>query len=323
MVVRIKEVAEHAGVSTATVSRVINGKSVKPRMREVVQRSVSELGYRLDRQARSLRLQRSDAIALILPDIENPYYTALARGVEDMTQGAGYSVVLCNSDELAEKENVYLAVVRGEKMAGIIIAPSTPHPQINELLEDGRAVVAVDRSVACAVDSVTVDNVTLGRRGAADLVSRGYRRIACVTGPTTASTAVDRAEGWRKEMRRHKLGMRGLLRHANFRVNGGRTAAQELMALPQPPDAFLATNNLVGVGVLQVLDEVGDPSIGVSVIGELPFATSRTPNATIIPLNPREMGIKAAEMLLERINGLAIPPRAVVQPLTDAKLLDW
>lgn len=319
--VRIKEVAEHAGVSTATVSRVINGKSVKPRLREAVEQSVHELGYHPDRQARFLRLQRSDAIALILPDIENPYFTALARGVEDVTQEAGYSVVLCNSDELPDKEATYLTVVRGEKMAGIIIAPSTPYPQIQKLIEDGRAIVAVDRSVDGAVDSVTVDNVALGRRGTEDLASRGYRRIACITGPPAASTAVDRADGWRKEMRRNKLGIRGLLQHTNFRVDGGRQAAAELMALSEPPEAVLACNNLIGVGVLQVLDEMRDHSIGVSVIGELPFATSRTPNTTIIPLNPRTIGEKAAQMLIERINGISAAPRAVVQPLADPALV--
>ena len=321
--VRIKEVAAHAGVSTATVSRVINGKSVKPRLREVVEQSVLALGYLPDRQARFLRLQRSDAIALILPDIENPYYTALARGVENVTQQAGYSVVLCNSDERAEKEGTYLAVVRGEKMAGIIIAPSTPHPEITDLMADGRAVVAVDRSVANAVDSVTVDNVALGRRGTADLVARGYERIACITGPPTASTAVDRAEGWRKEMRRHRLSVRGLVRTANFRVDGGREAATELLSLADPPDAILATNNLVGVGVLQVLDELTDHSIGVTVIGELPFATSRPANTAIIPLNPRDMGVKAAQMLIERIDGLTSPPRSVVQPLAAAEAMEW
>lgn len=321
--VRIKEVAEHAGVSTATVSRVINGKSVKPRLREAVERSVHELGYQPDRQARFLRLRRSDAIALILPDIENPYFTALARGVEDVTQEAGYSVVLCNSDERAVKEGTYLAVVRGEKMAGIIIAPATPQPKIDDLLAAGRAVVAVDRSVACPVDSVTVDNVALGRRATADLVSRGYRRIACITGPPTASTALDRADGWHDEMRRSKLSIQGLLRHANFRVDGGRAATVELMAQPEPPEAILAANNLLGIGVLQVLHEMGDPSIGVSVIGELPFATTRTPNTMIIPLNPRDMGKKAAQMLIERINGLSTPPRAVVQPLTDPTTVNW
>lgn len=321
--VRIKDVAQHAGVSTATVSRVINGKSVKPGYREVVERSVSELDYRPNRQARQLRLQRSDEIALIVPDIENPFYTTLARGVIDAARDAGYSAGLWSSDDLTDKENAYLSAVREDKAAGVIIVASTPKPQLKDLMADDRAIVAVDRPIELAVDSVTLDNVALGRRGTADLVSRGYRRIACITGPTTSRTAVDRAEGWRKEMRRHKLGLAGLLRRGNAHVDGGRIAAADLMAQAEPPEAILAANSLIAVGVLQVLDELRDRSIGLSVIGDLPFATSRAPNTRIIPLNPRALGESAARMLIERINGLRARPRAVVQPVPDPEELSW
>jgi len=190
-------------------------------------------------------------------------------------------------------------------------------------MADGRAIVAVDRPVALTVDSVHLDNVALGRRGTADLVSRGYRRIACITGPTTSRTAVDRADGWRKEMRRHSLHVGDLLRRGNARVDGGRTAVEELMALPEPPEAILAANSLIAVGVLQVLDELGDRSIGLSVIGDLSFATSRPPNTKIIPLNPRALGETAAQMLIERINGLRARPRTVVQPVADPETLSW
>jgi LacI family transcriptional regulator len=321
--VRIKDVAEHAGVSTATVSRVINGKRVRPQFREAVERSVNELGFRPNRQARLLRLQRSNEVALILPDIENPFYTALARGVIDVTRAGGYSAGLWNSDDLADKEDAYLSAIRDDNVAGVIIVASTPNPKIKDLMADGRAIVAVDRPIALTVDSVTLDNVALGRRGTADLVLRGYRRIACITGPTTSRTAVDRADGWRKEMRRHKLVVGGLLRRGNARVDGGRTAAEELMALPEPPDAILTANSLIAVGVLQVLDELGERSIGLSVIGDLPFATSRPPNTKIIPLNPRALGETAAQMLIERISGLRARPRAVVQPVADPEGLSW
>jgi len=205
----------------------------------------------------------------------------------------------------------------------VIIVASTPNPKIKDLMADGRAIVAVDRPVALTVDSVHLDNVALGRRGTADLVSRGYRRIACITGPTTSRTAVDRAEGWRKEMGRHSLHVGGLLGRGNARVDGGRTAVEELMALPEPPEAILAANSLIAVGVLQVLDELGDRSIGLSVIGDLSFATSRPPNTKIIPLNPRALGETAAQMLIERINGLRARPRTVVQPVADPETLSW
>lgn len=321
--VQIKDVAKHAGVSTATVSRVINGASVKPDLRIAVEKSVKKLGYEPNRQARSLRKQRSELIALIVPDIENPFFNALARGVEDVTQSVGYSIVLCNSDEDSRKEDKYLAIAKSTGMAGVLIAPASTSPSVEQLISEGRAVVIIDRTVSRHVDSVTFDNIALGSSGAADLISRGYKRIACITGPTTASTANDRAEGWADEMRKTGLGIRGLLKNANFRVDGGRTATHELMAMDNPPDAILATNNLVGVGVLQALDQLNLPKIGVTVIGDLPFASAISENTHTIPLDPRSIGEQAARMLLERINGLKVPPRKVVQGVNGPRLLTW
>ena len=321
--VQIKDVAKHAGVSTATVSRVINGRSVKPELRLAVERSVKKLGYEPNRQARSLRKQKSELIALIVPDIENPFFNALARGVEDVTQSVGYSIVLCNSDEDSKKEAKYLAIARSTGMAGVLIAPATNNPDIEGLIAEHRAVVTIDRSVSRHVDSVTFDNVALGRNAAADLISRGYKKIACITGPSSASTANDRAQGWADEMKAQGFSTKGLLKIANFRVDGGRVAAQELLGSSTPPDAILATNNLVGVGVLQALDQLSKPKIGVTVIGDLPFASASVANAHTIPLDPRSIGEQAARMLLERIHGLQVPPRKVVQGVTGPQLLAW
>lgn len=321
--VRIKDVADHAGVSTATVSRVINGKSVDPRLRELVERSVKDLKYRPDRHARSLRLQRSDTIALIMPDVENPFYATLARGVIDVTRDAGLTVGLWFSDDLVDKEASYLQTVLEDKIAGAIIVASSQYPPINELIADGRPVVAVDRPIAIPVDSVVLDNVALGRRVTADLIARGYRRIACITGPRDARTAVDRADGWRQEMRRHKLRTGGLLRRGNARVDGGRAAAADLLGSEEPPDAIVSANNLIGVGVLQILDELQDRPTGVSIIGELPYATSHPREATYVPLRPREIGEMSARLLIDRINGSEAAPQTMVQPIPEPRQLHW
>ncbi len=327
---RIKEVAELAGVSTATVSRVLNGIVVRADLAERVSWAIAELEYAPDRTARSLRRRYSDVIALVLPDIENPFFTALARGVEDVAQEAGYSVVLCNTDDLHEKERQYLRVAEVENMAGVLIAPASDDPALAGLLERRRSVVVLDRRIDAHVDHVAFDNVRLGREAAEGLVRRGFRRIACVTGPAATSTALDRAKGWRDALREAGLDAPDeLLVYANFRVDGGFEAFSALRALPEPPDAIVATNNLVAVGVLRALaDEDGrpvttppavedppesgvGPRLGIAVIGELPFATSRTAEVLVTPLNPRELGRRAASMLLERIRGLDAPPRYV------------
>ncbi|WP_425954561.1 LacI family DNA-binding transcriptional regulator [Xylanimonas sp. McL0601] len=336
---RIKDVAQLAGVSTATVSRVLNGIVVRSDLAEKVHGAIDELGYVPDRTARSLRRRHSDVIALVLPDIENPFFTSLARGVEDVAKVAGYSVVLCNTDDLHEKEREYLRVAEVENMAGVIIAPASDDPALAGLLERRRGVVVLDRRISAQVDQVTFDNVRLGRALTEGLVARGFRRIACVTGPATTSTAVDRAQGWHEALSAAGCDAPDeLLVHANFRVDGGYDALLQLLELPEPPDAVLATNNLVGVGVLRALADVhgrptagpaetgwvdlgggdavrGDagtgPRLGVAVIGELPFATSRTADVLLWPLNPRALGTAAATMLLERIAGLDVPPRHV------------
>jgi LacI family transcriptional regulator len=308
------DVARKAGVSTATVSRVLNGKAVREDLTEAVQRVVQDLDYSPDRTARSLRRRHSAVVALILPDVENPFFTAVARGVEDVAAQAGYSVVLCNSDELPDKEHRYLAVAESENMAGVIIAPNGPKPSIEGLLERGRALVVLDREVRHQVDQVTFDNRSLGRKATQLLIDKGYRSIACVTGPTKVSTAVDRAKGWREAMTAAGLSAPSqyLLRRS-FRVDGGLVAVDELLELPEPPQAVLATNNLCGVGVLRAVAQrnmQGD--FGVAVIGELPFATASLENVGIVLLNPRGMGVTAAKMLMERIDGLDLAPRKVI-----------
>jgi LacI family transcriptional regulator len=158
------------------------------------------------------------------------------------------------------------------------------------------------------VDQVLEDNDALARRGVDMLVDRGFTRIACITGPESTATARERAAGWRAQMIHRGLDAPDeLLIYANFRVDGGRAAIARLLELPEPPQAVLATNNLVGVGALQGLAERqgSHDAIEVGVLGELPFATSNTSDISIVPLHPREMGLTAARLLIERVNGSA------------------
>ena len=304
----ISDVATRAGVSTATVSRVLNGIAVRADLEEAVRTAVEELDYSPSRAARSLRRQLGEVIALILPDIENPYFTSLARGVEDVAQLHGFSVVMCNSDDDVAKESRYLKIAVSERMAGVIIAPAGDMTSVSSLTSQRQSVVVVDRQVDDDVDQVLEDNDALARRGVDMLVDRGFTRIACITGPESTVTARERAAGWRAQMIHRGLDAPDeLLIYANFRVDGGRAAIARLLELPEPPQAVLATNNLVGVGALQGLAERqgSHGAIEIGVLGELPFATSNTSDISIVPLHPREMGLTAARLLIERVNGSA------------------
>src|SRR5690606_21236406 len=148
----IYDVAKLAGVSPATVSRVFNGTSVSTAKVTAVRRAAEQLNFTPNRAARSLRRQSSEVIALIIPDIENPYFTEMARGVEDVASEAGYSVVLCNSDSQIEKESTYLRIAIAENMSGVILAAASDRTDLAEILATGRPVVAVDRSTEHGID---------------------------------------------------------------------------------------------------------------------------------------------------------------------------
>ncbi|WP_418606194.1 substrate-binding domain-containing protein [Georgenia sp. SUBG003] len=179
-------------------------------------------------------------IALILPDIENPFFTSLARGVEDVAQQHGYSVVMCNSDDDIDKESQYLRIAMSDRMAGIIICPADETTSLESVLGSIGSVVVVDRTVREDVDQVVLDNDAVSRRAVTALIKAGRTRIACVTGPAKTLTARTRAEVWRRELTAAGLhASDDLLAYGNFRVDGGRTATERLLSLPEPPDGIL------------------------------------------------------------------------------------
>lgn len=310
----IYDVAALAGVSPATVSRVLNGIAVSPEKAQSVRDAAQQLSFTPNRTARSLRTQNSEVIALVIPDIENPFFTSIARGVEDVAQAAGFSVVLCNTDEDPDKEARYLRVAVSENMAGVILATAGGQTDLTPLVDRGRPIVAVDRQPkGYVVDSVLLDSVAGGRDATRALYAQGFTRVACITGPSTLEPAERRAEGWRGVVRENG-GDEGYLRYADFRVAGGRTAMAELLALETPPDAVFVANNLMSVGALQVLAERGltPPRIGVAVFGDLPFLQQSPAGVTVIPLPARRLGARAASLLLARLEGDTQSARTIV-----------
>lgn len=318
--VKIIDVARLAGVSTATVSRALNGQQVREDLRERVLHAASELGYAPNRNARSLRRGHSELVALILPDIENPFFTALSRGVTDVAKNYGLSVVLCNTDERTDEETHFLQIAASEKMAGVILAPAEDAPAVRPLLDAGTAVVVVDRAVSLDVDQVFFDNPSIGYELTSALLAEGRRRIACISGPDGIITADERVEGWRRA--HEKAGIpfdSSLVAREPFSVEGGAHAMTALLDLPEPPDAVFAANNLVAVGALRTLSHRGvSPSqVRIGAAGDLPFATSPAHSATHLPLLPRDMGAAAANMLIRRLHDPAAAPERTVQPVGE------
>jgi LacI family transcriptional regulator len=313
----IYQVADLAKVSPATVSRVFNGFNVSPKYANAVKKAAADLGFRPNSAARTLRTRTSEVIALVIADIENPFFTALARGVEDAARSAGYSVVLCNSDEDHAREQTYLTIAASQHMAGVIITPASRETDVSEWLDQGRPVVSVDRTLtAASVDSVLVDNRAGAREATRTLFDRGYTRIACIAGPKGTETADERVSGWRDVVLERDMEYRAdyLVRSVAKDV-GGREAMNSLLALPEPPDAVFVGHNLMSIGVLEVMGTAGlhPETYGISVFGDLSFAAALIPPSVhFISLPAREMGEIAAKVILDRIAGDDQPARTII-----------
>jgi LacI family transcriptional regulator len=309
----IYDVAALAEVSPATVSRVFNGTAVSADKVERVRDAAALLAYTPNRTARTLRKQSSEIIALVIPDIENPFFTALARGVEDRARADGYSLVLCNTDDDATREAHYLEIAALEHMAGVIIAPASSTSDLGPLHRRGTAVVAVDRTInGIDVDTVVFDNHGAGATATEALIERGFTRIACITGPLGVWTADQRADGWRDALVRNGITPdESLLVRADFRVDGGRRATDELLDLEAPPEAVFVANNLMAVGAVDALRErsMCPTQLGIAVFGDLPFTSAAPAGVSVVSVAARELGELAVDLLIERMRGNTSPPR--------------
>jgi LacI family transcriptional regulator len=303
---KIKDVARAAGVSPATVSRVLNGNdSVAPERAARVIAVAAELGYQPHGPARALRQQRTRLWAVIVSDIQNPFFTAMVRGIEDVGRAEGHRIVLCNSDEDPAREAAYIDVAVAERMGGVVIAPASARSsRVDALLERRIPVVTVDRRLRHGwdlVDSVMVDNRAGAIAATEHLITSGAKRVGCITGPARASTAAERLTGYRAALRRAgRAASAGLVRHADFRHEGGYRAALDLLRSRRRPDALFVTNNLMTLGALQAIADVGlHVPDDVAIVGfdDAPWATLTTPPLTVVSQPTLEIGREAGRLL--------------------------
>jgi LacI family transcriptional regulator len=319
----IYDVARRAEVSPATVSRVVNGHAnVDPALAERVRAAMRELRYRPNAVARNLRRSRTTLWAVIIADIGNPFFTALVRGVEDVAQGAGYSVVLCNSDDDASKEDQYVDAALAEQMAGVIISPSGDAANVNRLIDARVPVVVIDRQADdVRADTVLVDNEHAAELATTHLIESGYQRIACITGPHSDFTADQRLLGYRRALESHGRAFDPeLVRYADFREQGGYRAMAGLLTLRPRPDAVFAGNNMTTVGAMECLVDSGirvPEEMGVVGFDDVPWAHLVRPSLTTVAQPTYELGRTAADLLSQRI---ANPNRAPSTITLNTKL---
>jgi LacI family transcriptional regulator/LacI family repressor for deo operon, udp, cdd, tsx, nupC, and nupG len=306
----LQEVAQRAKVSIATVSRVLNhSEKVVPATREAVQRALQELGYRPNRVARRLRMKdgRAHLIGLIIPDIQNPFYAEIARGVEDAASANEYAVLLCNSDENAAKERFYLDVMQAESVDGLVLPPfDDADAAVIATVKSGMPVVCVDRSLArVQTDLVEVDNFRGALAGVNHLLDRGHQHIAFIEGRAEVSTSRERRRGYLAALAARGLRPRPELMCAgDFKQDSGRVLAQQLLALRRPPTALFVGNNLMTVGALAGLHQRGlrvPQDVAVVGFDDIPWAEAIDPPPTVVRQPAYEVGRQAMALLLRRI----------------------
>jgi len=319
--VTMKEVATEAGVSIATVSRVLAGlNGVAEEARNRVLRAVAKLDYHPNRLARGLRLGQRKVIGVIIPDLRNPFFTGVAHGIEGALYSAGYTIQLGNSDGQPEREQVQLGLLRGEGVAGLVfIAGNRPSANYDILQSWDIPVVAVDRSPGgLEVDLVCADNREGMREAVVHLLSLGHQDIAIITGPAGIDVAEERLGGYRDALLNAGMTLRkSFVIHTDFGQEGGYASMARLLDMGKPPRAVVVANNLMTLGALQAMEErhVRIPEdMALVAFDDMPWAAFLRPPLTAVAQPAEDLGRAAAQLLLERLKDPQRMVRRVVLP---------
>lgn len=304
--VQIKDVAARAGVSAATVSRVLNGDArVTLARKERVLAAIEELGYQPNRVARSLRRQYTATIGVVVSDIENPHFTQALRVIEDEAFSQGHRVLLCNTDETLEKQVAYLGMLAAERVVGVILAPADAADRtISQVIDNGIPIVAFDRRVDDPrADAVTSDNVGAGRDATNYLLDRGHVHIGFIAGRLDIQTGTDRLVGYVRAM--EARGLPPCTMRGDFRIEEAERATEALLDRYPETTAIVVGNNLMTVGALRVLRArtIGVPD-DISIVQlDDPFWTELiAPALTSYGQQVRTMASQAVSVLMDRIS---------------------
>jgi LacI family transcriptional regulator len=306
----IRDVAKRAGVAPITVSRCVNNSGYcSPETRTRIDAAIAELGFVPNRLASGLRSKRTHTLALVLTDITNPFFTTIARGVEDAASKAGYTVIFCNTDEAVAKEQMYLKMLLEKRVDGILLVPAVIGiDSVNIAKKQGVPIVVIDRRLPEAqTDVVRCDS----EKGAYDLtnllISLGHRDIVILNGPRGVSTAEDRLSGYRRALAEAGI----IINEDNeffgaFTQSSGFDMARQALQKNNKITAVFAANNVITFGAIKAFQDMGvrvPEDIAVVGFDDLPASLVMFPFLTVAAQPAYEMGRKAMEILLKRLDG--------------------
>jgi LacI family transcriptional regulator len=313
----ISDVASAAGVSTMSVSRYLTGRRVQ-RATEI-ERAIRDLGYRPSAAARSLRSGLTGSIGLVVPDVTNHFFAAVVKGAESVSRGLGYTILLCNTDESAEREHEVLDALHG-KVDGLILVPATEQAESTvDLRRTGVPIVFLDRDLRsneAGFDVVLVDNAGGGRKAAEYLLALGHRAIGEIAGPLDTTPGRGRHEGFIEALA--EAGVEIGAQHVqvgDFSKESGYRATLRLLATSPPPTAVFVANNHMAIGALRALHALGvsiPAELSVISFDDLELAEVLTPPLTVIARQMQEQGALATRLLADRLAGSRGPAQRIV-----------
>jgi LacI family transcriptional regulator len=324
MPVTLKQLSRLAGVHPSTVARVLGEDPHQRVSDEVRQRIVAlahEHGYQPNHLARSLRTKRTEVIGTLIPDISNPFFALLFRGIEDALAQRAFSVILANTDDDPTREERGIAMLRGRQVDGLILATARRNdPAVLELAAEGFPFVMVNRHTdPIAANAVVPDDYAGAGAAVEHLIALGHRHIGHIAGSDSISTGHSRRHGYRDALHRHSLPVDpALVGQGNYRESGGYEAMRGLLALDQPPTAVFAVNDLAASGALRAAREAGlHVPRDVSIVGfnDLSTVVQTTPALTTLRVPLHEMGMAAGQLLAQLLNE-EMSAEPVVMPVT-------
>ena len=322
----LKDVAKMAGVSAATVSRVMqDNPRISDRTKERVRVCIADLGYTVNNIARSLKTRKTRIIGFVCPELTNNFFMQVAKGVEDELKNAGYSLIICNSGENPEEETARLQLLMEQCVDGIILIPATrAGAHFAPVREAGIPVVLVDRTVDdFPTDAVLVDNVNGSYAATEALLARGHRRIAYIGGDRELTNARERDEGYRRALADYHISCEEvIIRYGDFHVGSGYTLMKELMEMSEPPNAVFIANYFMVLGAIRYLLGEGmkrhrdgqgprEP-VTLANFDNLEYLSVFGGSEIVVEQPMQALGQQAAQLMLSRVAGdVASFPRLI------------
>lgn len=313
--ITIKEIAAEAKVSIATVSMVLNkkDKKISETTREKILYIAQKYNYTPNTMARSLITKQTHTIGLVIPDIVNPFFPEIARGVEDKSSEFGYSVIYCNTDDKIKREDKYIKVLTEKMVDGIIFAHSSDRQMGFDSLDKCKVpIILIDRDYdnRNVIGRVIVENKEGAYMATSYLLDRGYKNIAYIAGSITTATAIGRLEGYNQALADRNITLKNnFIKVGEYKMQWGIEAVEQLLNENEPIDGIFCGNDLIALGAIKKLKERGlkvPEDVGIVGFDDIYLASLVEPPLTTIKQPNYEMGYKAAELLIKNIEKIRL-----------------